>query len=131
MKSITPAFALFLFLPQIATAYDYVIVGGGTCGLLVANRLSQDPHVTVAIIDPGPDQRSNPLVQKPAGSVALFRSLATNWDYKTVPQTNASNRVLEIHSGKGLGGSSLVNGEYSPSFFFPVLRLPCSADFDC
>jgi choline dehydrogenase len=102
-----------LLLPTEAAvaAYDYVVVGGGTCGLLVANRLSRDSRISVAIVDPGSDQRNNPLVQKPAGSIALFRSLATNWDYTTVPQANASNRRLEIHSGRGLGGSSLINGE--------------------
>jgi len=93
-----------------AESFDYIIVGGGTCGLVLANRLSQDPATTVAVIDPGPDARSNPLVREPAPSLPLFRSVLANWDYRTVPQPNASGRTLEIHSGRGLGGSSLVNG---------------------
>ncbi|KAI0545626.1 glucose oxidase [Xylaria curta] len=97
-------------LSLAAESYDYVIVGGGTCGLVLANRLSQDPTTTVAVIDPGPDTRSNPLVREPAPSLPLFRSLLTNWDYRTVPQPNTSGRSLEIHSGRGLGGSSLING---------------------
>ncbi|KAI1359865.1 glucose oxidase [Xylaria arbuscula] len=97
-------------LSLAAEAYDYVIVGGGTCGLVLANRLSQDPATTVAVIDPGPDARSNPLVGDPASSLSLLQSSLTNWHYRTVPQTNASGRSLEIHSGKGLGGSSLING---------------------
>jgi choline dehydrogenase len=95
----------------IAESFDYVIVGGGTAGLVLADRLSQDQAVTVAVIDPGPDQRNNPLVRDPSPSVALYHSLLSNWDYHKLPQTNASGRVLEIHSCKGLGGSSLVNGK--------------------
>lgn len=101
----------------LAKSFDYIIVGGGTCGLLLANRLSQDPTTTVAVVDPGPDSRSNPLVRDPAGSIPLFQSLLTNWDYHTLPQVSVSGRVIDIHSGKGLGGSSLINGN-SPGIYY-------------
>lgn len=97
----------------LAETFDYVIVGGGTCGLVLANRLSQDPDMTVAVIDPGSDERTNLLVRLPASSMPLFLSKATNWDYQTLPQTEASGRILHIQSGKGLGGSSLINGNSS------------------
>ncbi|KAI0149568.1 glucose oxidase [Xylariaceae sp. FL1272] len=91
-------------------SFDYVIVGGGTCGLVLANRLSEDPATTVAVIDPGSDLRSDRLVREPAPTLQLFQSLLTNWDYRTVSQANATGRIIDIHSGKGLGGSSLING---------------------
>ena len=105
----------------LAESFDYVIVGGGTCGLLLANRLSQDPATTVAVIDPGPDERNNPLVREPAPSIPLFQSLLTNWDYQTLPQANASGRVLNIHSGKGIGGSSLINGNSSSTYYMAYI----------
>ncbi|KAJ6439044.1 hypothetical protein O9K51_08448 [Purpureocillium lavendulum] len=114
MRSVTgPTTALLIAAAGLCLSiesFDYVIVGGGTCGLVLANRLSSDPATTVAVIDPGPDARSNPLVREPAPSIQLFQSLLTNWDYQTLPQANASGRILDIHSGKGLGGSSLING---------------------
>jgi len=110
MRPTITLFAAAAHLCLATDSFDYVIVGGGTCGLVVANRLSQDPATTVAVIDPGPDARSNPLVREPAPSLPLFRSLLTNWDYRTLPQANALGRSLSIHSGKGLGGSSLING---------------------
>ena len=100
----------------LVESFDYVIVGGGTCGLVLANRLSQDPDTIVAVIDPGADERSNPLVRELAPSVPLFQSLLTNWNYQTLPQANASGRVLDLHSGKGLGGSSLINGNRSNTY---------------
>ena len=110
MRPTITLFAAAAHLCLATDSFDYVIVGGGTCGLVVANRLSQDPATTVAVIDPGPDARSNPLVREPAPSLPLFRSLLTNWDYRTLPQANALGRSLSIHSGKGLGGSRLING---------------------
>ncbi|KAI1328714.1 glucose oxidase [Xylariaceae sp. FL0255] len=107
-----------LIIPLLVTAvaaaaesFDYVIVGGGTCGLVLANRLSEDPATTVAVIDPGSDLRSDHLVREPAPTLQLFQSLLTNWDYRTVPQANASGRAMEIPSGKGLGGMAYVRGD--------------------
>lgn len=110
MRPLITLLAAAAGLSLAAESFDYVIVGGGTCGLVLANRLSQDPATVVAVIDPGPDARSNPLVREPAPSLSLFQSVLTNWGYQTVPQPNASGRTLEIHSGRGLGGSSLING---------------------
>ncbi|KAI1258957.1 glucose oxidase [Xylariaceae sp. FL1019] len=107
---VTPLLAAAIVAAAAAESFDYVVVGGGSSGLLVANRLSEDPATTVAVIDPGSDLRSDRLVREPAPTLQLFQSLLTNWDYRTLPQANASGRTMEIHSGKGLGGSSLING---------------------
>ncbi|KAJ6437674.1 GMC oxidoreductase [Purpureocillium lavendulum] len=90
-------------------SFDYVVVGAGTSGLVIANRLSEDPSVSVAIIDPGPDERDNPLVQNPAAWTSLLNT-SVNWRYQTIPQVNASNRIIEFDAGKGIGGTSLING---------------------
>ncbi|KJZ77222.1 hypothetical protein HIM_03543 [Hirsutella minnesotensis 3608] len=92
------------------TSYDYVVVGAGTCGLLLANRLSHDPALTVAVIDPGPDQRSNTLINDPAAFIRLFQEPGVSWGYRSVPQAGAGGRVLDYRAGKGIGGSSLING---------------------
>ncbi|KAH8881691.1 GMC oxidoreductase [Thozetella sp. PMI_491] len=95
---------------EISSAeYDFVIVGGGPCGLLLANRLSADPNVTVAVIDPGQDARGNPNVTKPT---AWLSNLGTSldWQYNSVPQPGAGNRTLVHHSGRAIGGSSTING---------------------
>jgi choline dehydrogenase len=98
-------------MPELGLShFDYVVVGGGTSGLLVANRLSQDPGVTVAIIDPGSDQRLNPTIRASAPLEPLLTSKVTNWKYKSSPQEGANGRQLDLYAGKGLGGSSLING---------------------
>ena len=96
-----------------AETFDYVIVGGGTCGLALANRLSELANITVAVIEPGTDQRNNPNVTDPG----LYRAaLGTDidWQYETVPQVSAQNRVLRYSQGKAIGGTSTINGASPP-----------------
>lgn len=89
--------------------FDYVIVGAGPAGLVLANRLSADPSVTVAVIEAGADERYNPLVTDVEG---LFLGIgsALDWGYPSAPQKYAFNRTLTYSGGKGLGGSTLING---------------------
>ncbi|KAI1337836.1 GMC oxidoreductase [Xylariaceae sp. FL0016] len=107
-------------LPIVSTAFalcagascqtfDYVIAGAGTCGLVLANRLTEDPNVRVAVIEPGSDERNNPNVTDP---LKAFTALDTSidWMYATTPQPGAANRTLAFHAGKGIGGTSLING---------------------
>lgn len=92
-----------------ALTFDYVIIGGGTCGLLLANRLSQDPNTTVAVIEPGQDVRNNPNVTDPDNFTVPFGT-PIDWAYPTVAQAGAENRSLTFHSGKAIGGTSTING---------------------
>ena len=103
---------LLLALSRVAIAAeiaDFVIVGAGTAGLVVANRLSADPSVTVTVIEPGNDERSNPNVTDPwRYSFALGTEL--DWQYQTTAQPGAGGRVFQMSQGKAWGGSSAING---------------------
>ncbi|KAK5996006.1 Glucose oxidase [Cladobotryum mycophilum] len=96
-------------LAATTESYDYIIVGAGTCGLLLANRLSRDANYTVAVIDPGSDQRHNPNVTDPFGWFGLPPT-PVNWNYSSVPQASADGRIIEFDAGHGIGGTSLMNG---------------------
>ncbi len=88
--------------------YDYVIVGGGSAGCVLANRLSADPAVTVALIEAGPGDR-NFLIHMPMGYAALMKTGLVDWGYHTEPQAGMGGRRLYWPRGKVLGGSSSVN----------------------
>ncbi|WP_423823246.1 choline dehydrogenase [Salinisphaera sp. SPP-AMP-43] len=88
--------------------YDYVIVGGGSAGCVLANRLSQDSSVSVAVLEAGPPDR-NPLLHIPIGIIGLMWSKTLNWAYYTVAQPRLANRRLFWPRGKTLGGSSAIN----------------------
>jgi choline dehydrogenase len=92
------------------TTFDYVIVGGGTAGLVLANRLSAFPHVRVSVIEPGGDERANPDV---TSSGAYMKAFGTDvdWMYMSVPQTHAGERAMEYHFGKAIDGTSTINGQ--------------------
>ncbi|KAL5356135.1 GMC oxidoreductase-domain-containing protein [Aspergillus floccosus] len=92
-----------------ADTFDYVIVGGGTCGLTVANRLSETPGVTVVVIEAGGDERNNPNVTSVAGFGLSFGT-SIDWLYHTAPQVYGNDQAIEYHAGKALGGTSAING---------------------
>lgn len=92
-----------------ATSFDYVVVGGGTCGLLLANRLSEDPNVTVAVIEPGEDTRNNTNVTD-AGNFIVALGTSIDWAYSSTAQLGAANRSFTFHSGRAMGGTSTING---------------------
>ncbi|MEI4487618.1 GMC family oxidoreductase N-terminal domain-containing protein [Frigidibacter sp. MR17.14] len=89
--------------------WDYVIVGGGTAGCILANRLSEDPAVRVLLLEAGGEPRS-PWIGIPAGFYKLLTNPRYNWHFATEPEPATGNRVIAVPRGKGLGGSTLING---------------------
>jgi choline dehydrogenase-like flavoprotein len=92
----------------LAPTVDYVIVGGGSAGCVLAARLSEDPRVQVALLEAGPPDTSV-LVHCPAGLALLARNGQANWAFQTVPQPGLDGRRGYQPRGKVLGGSSSIN----------------------
>jgi choline dehydrogenase len=87
--------------------HDYVIVGAGSAGCVLANRLSEDPSVRVLLIEAGKRDR-HPNIKIPAAFAKQFKT-RLDWDLATEPEPFCDNRSLYIPRGKGLGGSSSMN----------------------
>jgi choline dehydrogenase len=88
--------------------FDYVIVGGGSAGCVVAARLAEDPGTRVLLLEAGPDASAVEEVRVPAAYSRLFRS-RYDWNYVTVPQERADGRPVYWPRGRLLGGSSAMN----------------------
>jgi choline dehydrogenase-like flavoprotein len=89
------------------STYNYIVVGAGAAGCVVANRLSADPHVSVVLLEAGGPDRS-PLIHMPAGFTKLT-SPEVNWGFETVPQPQLNNRCMHYPQGRTLGGSTSIN----------------------
>ena len=90
-------------------AFDYVVVGAGSAGCVLANRLSADPDCSVLLVEAGSKDR-NPLFRLPMLMGRLFHSGIYNWRYQTEPVPSLGGRSLYWPRGKVLGGSSTING---------------------
>ncbi|MBA1147135.1 choline dehydrogenase [Ectothiorhodospiraceae bacterium WFHF3C12] len=88
--------------------YDYIIVGGGSAGCVLANRLSADPDVSVCLLEAGKPDRSL-FIHVPAGTAAILPTKHCNWAFQTEPQPGLNNRRGYQPRGKTLGGSSSIN----------------------
>jgi choline dehydrogenase len=87
--------------------YDYVIVGAGSAGCVLAARLSEDPEVSVLLLEAGPPDR-NENIHVPLGYLQLART-EVDWDYSSAPEAGCHGRRLALPRGKVLGGSSSTN----------------------
>lgn len=89
---------------------DYIIIGSGSAGGVLAARLTEDPAIRVVLIEAGEDRTYNPLVTMPAGSFAMMGRKGYDWSYVSEPDPSINNRVMGWSGGRMLGGSSSING---------------------
>jgi choline dehydrogenase len=88
--------------------YDYIIVGAGSAGCVLASRLSEDGKHSVLVLEAGPMDR-NLMIHIPAAVYKVFKDPKLNWNYMTENEPEASGRSIEMPRGKVVGGSSSIN----------------------
>ncbi|MHA7888615.1 GMC family oxidoreductase [Roseicyclus sp.] len=93
----------------MAEGFDFIIIGGGSAGCVLAGRLSEDPAATVLLLEAGGRDR-NPLYHLPAGFAKMTKGLGS-WGWETVPQRHMKNRVFNYTQGKVIGGGSSLNAQ--------------------
>jgi len=94
---------------EARTAFDYVIVGGGTAGCVLANRLSADPSKTVLLLEAGGEDR-HLWIHIPVGYLYTQNNPKTDWCFRTEPEPGLNGRSLAYPRGRVVGGSSAING---------------------
>tara|TARA_A100001011_G_scaffold17290_1_gene17948 strand:- start:301 stop:1893 length:1593 start_codon:yes stop_codon:yes gene_type:complete len=90
-------------------SYKYIIVGAGSAGCVLANKLSENPDNSVLLIEAGPLDKSS-SIKMPLAASTLFKHKKYGWCYETEPERNLNNRTINWPRGKTLGGSSSING---------------------
>lgn len=93
----------------MASEYDFIIVGAGSAGCVVAHRLAENSQASVCVVEAGPSDR-NLYVQIPAGYIKNIFNPRRTWVFKSEPVPGVGGKVVQLLVGKGLGGSSSING---------------------
>jgi choline dehydrogenase len=84
-------------------SFDYIVIGAGSAGCVMARRLSDQPDCRVLLLEAGPPAK-NFWIDTPAGMAKLFRNKKYNWGFQTEPEPNLNNRRIYWPRGKTLGG---------------------------
>ncbi|KAJ8696713.1 hypothetical protein PTI98_006559 [Pleurotus ostreatus] len=95
---------------EMSPHYDFVVVGGGTAGNVIANRLTEDPNIRVLVIESGGSHEGIQALEVPFFYVSLFSSPGLLWNYTTTPQAALAERSIPYTRGHVLGGCSSING---------------------
>jgi len=101
--------------------FTHIVVGGGTAGLVVAARLSENPNVTVGILEAGPAAFDDPRIIVP-GRFGETLGSSLDWQFETTKQPGLNGKSLAFNRGKVLGGSSALN--------FMTWNRGCAEDYD-
>ena len=106
-------------------SHKYIIIGAGSAGCVLANRLSENPDNSVLLIEAGPmDDYSS--IKMPLAASSLFKNKKYGWGYETEPEKNLNNRAINWPRGKTLGGSSSINGmvyHTNCKWFFSIFNI--------
>jgi len=94
---------------QSGDSFDYVIIGAGSAGCVLANRLSENPGVTVAIIEAG-GRDNNPWIHVPAGYYRTMLDPTVTWQFGSGPEPHLNDRIVNWPRGRVIGGTSAING---------------------
>ncbi|WP_170476130.1 GMC family oxidoreductase [Ruegeria arenilitoris] len=93
----------------MSEGYDFIVVGGGSAGSVIAGRLSEEPSAKVLLLEAGTSDR-NPLFHLPAGFAKMTKGIGS-WGWSTVPQKNMQNKVFNYTQAKVIGGGSSINAQ--------------------